>query len=281
MEGELKNITLGPAHLKVADLDRAIPFYENVIGFQVQSRDDGIARLGAGGPDLVVLHERPGALPVSRHSGLYHVAILYPSQLELARVLQRILATDTPIQGASDHGTHEAVYLPDPDGNGLELAADRPRAEWPDLSDITAIAPQPLDMGGLFNLVAGRDPVPEADPETKVGHLHLHVGDLDDARAFYGDALGLDVKTQIDTALFLSADGYHHHLGLNTWQGRGAPPAPDTATGLGHWTIELSSPDDVAATRARLGAAGHETGDIEKGFESRDPSGNAVHVISG
>lgn len=272
-------LTLGAAHLKVEDLDRAIAYYTEVIGFQVRERAAGIAHLGAGADDLIVLHERPGARRVSRHSGLYHVAILFPSQLELARVLQRIAETHTPIEGASDHGTHEAIYLPDSEGNGLELAWDRAPEQWPDLADITAIAPQPLDMGGLFNLVSGREAEPLAGAGTRVGHVHLHVADVAVSTHFYRDLLGFDLITEIDTAAFVSAGGYHHHLAFNTWQGRGAPPAPEDAIGLLHWTIELPEDSDVDAARARLTEAGAETTDVGGGFEVRDPSGNAVRVV--
>jgi catechol 2,3-dioxygenase len=272
-------LTLGAAHLVVSDLARAVDFYRDVIGLQLRESAAGVARLGAA-DDLIVLHEQPGAHRVSRHAGLYHVALLYSSQLELARVMQRIAESRTPIDGASDHGTHEAIYLPDPDGNGLELAWDRAPEQWPDLSDITAIAPQPLDMGGLFNLVSGREAEPEADPATKVGHIHLHVGDIAESLTFYRDLLGFDLITEIDTAAFVSAGGYHHHLAFNTWQGRGAPPSPDGAVGLLYWTIELPDLEDVAAARARLSAAGVQTKDVPGGFEARDPSANAVRVIA-
>lgn len=273
------DLKLGAVHLKVADLDRSIDFYRDVIGLTVRERQDGVAHLWAGGVDVIVLHELPGARRALRHSGLYHVAILYPSQLELARVAQRILESKTAIDGASDHGTHEAIYLPDPDGNGLELAADRPRDRWPDISNITAIAPQPLDMGGLFNLVSGREAEPEADPATKVGHMHLHVGDIPESLRFYRDLIGFDLIVEIDTAAFVSAGGYHHHLAFNTWQGRGAPPAPADATGLLHWTIELSGQEDVAAVRQRLAAAGISTDELDGGFEAADPSGNRLRVL--
>jgi catechol 2,3-dioxygenase len=272
-------LTLGAAHLKVADLDRAIAFYSEVLGFQLRERDGETAHLGAGADDLIVLHERPDGRRISRHAGLYHVAILYPTQLELARVVQRIAESHTPIEGASDHGTHEAIYLPDPDGNGLELAWDRAPSEWPNLADITAIAPRPLDMGGLFNLVSGRESVADADPGTVVGHVHLHVGDIAGSIAFYRDLLGFDLITEIDTAAFVSAGGYHHHLAFNTWQGRGAPPAPEDALGLVHWTIQLPADSEVEAARERLTAGGVGTSDVDGGFETRDPSGNAVRVV--
>jgi catechol 2,3-dioxygenase len=272
-------LRLGTAHLKVADLDRSVDFYERVIGLQLHGRDSDVARMGAGGEDILVLHERPGARHHSRVSGLYHVALLYDSQQQLAEVAQRILESQTPIDGASDHGTHEAIYLPDPDGNGLELAWDREPSQWPNLADIEAIAPRPLDMGGLFNLVSGRAAVPEAGPGLKVGHVHLHVGDIADSLAFYRDVVGFDLITEIDTAAFVSAGGYHHHLAFNTWQGRGAPPAREEDLGLLHWTVVLPA-DDVAALTDRLKAATIDVATGENGIEVVDPSGNRLRVVS-
>lgn len=273
-------LTLGAAHLKVAELDRSIAFYTDVLGLQLARREETEAGLSAGRDELIVLHETPGARSVSRHSGLYHVALLYPSQLELARVAQRIMVSKTPIQGASDHGISEAIYLPDPDGNGIELAADYPKDTWPDLSNVEAIAPNPLDMGRLFNLVSGREPEPDADPETTIGHVHLHVGDIAEGLGFYRDLLGFDLVTFMDSAAFVSAGGYHHHLAFNIWQGKGAPPTPLEAAGLHHWTIELPTKEDVTAARDRLNAAGIETDEFADGFAASDPWGIAFHVVS-
>lgn len=273
-------LTLGAAHLKVAELDRSIAFYTNVLGLQLARREGTEAGLSAGAAELIVLHETPGARSVSRHSGLYHVALLYPSQLELARVAQRIMVSETPIQGASDHGISEAIYLPDPDGNGIELASDYPKETWPDLSNVDAIAPNPLDMGRLFNLVSGREPEPEADPATTVGHVHLHVGDIAAGLAFYRELLGFDLVTYMDSAAFVSAGGYHHHLAFNIWQGKGAPPTPPEAAGLLHWTIELPSDADVTAARDRLDAGGVETVELPDGFAASDPWGIAFQVVS-
>jgi catechol 2,3-dioxygenase len=274
------DLKLGAAHLKVSELDRSIAFYTDVLGLQLGRRDGDEAGLSAGREELIVLHETPGARSVSRHSGLYHVALLYPSRLELARVAQRIMVSKTAIQGASDHGISEAIYLPDPDGNGIELAADYPRDGWPDLSNVEAIAPNPLDMGRLFNLVSGREPEPDADPATVIGHVHLHVGDVAEGLAFYRDLIGFDLVTFMDSAAFVSAGGYHHHLAFNVWQGKGAPPAPPEAAGLLYWTIELPSTADVSAVRERLTRGGVETTDIENGFAVNDPWGIALHVVS-
>lgn len=278
-------LRLGPAHLNVSDLARAIDWYERVVGVRVRERaeaaDGPTVALGAeGGEDVIVLHEVSGERPPRPTAGLYHVALLYPSRLELARVGQRVAGSSTRIDGASDHGTHEAFYLPDPFGNGLELAADRPREQWPDYTKMEAIRPQPLDVGGLFNLTSGREPAPLAEPGLVVGHVHLHVGDLEEAQAFYRDTIGFDLVAKLDTAAFVSAGGYHHHLAFNTWRGLGLPAAPQGAPGLRYWTIELPSTDDVTATKARIDGAGHETTSVGGGFAVADPWGLTLRVLA-
>jgi catechol 2,3-dioxygenase len=147
-------LRLGAVHLTVSNLDRSVAFYEDVIGLWLHSRAGAVASMGAGGEDLIVVHEEAGARRAERHAGLYHYALLHPSREELAHAALRLAATKTPIQGASDHGTHEAIYLPDPDGNGIELAADRPREACPQPLDYTG-GPQPLDLDGLLCAIAG------------------------------------------------------------------------------------------------------------------------------
>src|SRR5215211_204992 len=230
------HLRLGPVRIAVTDLDRSVPFYEDSIGLQLQRREDGTAVMGAGDGDLVFLEERPGARPPGRHAGLYHFALLHPAREELARAAQRLLVTRTPISGASDHGISEAIYLPDPDGNGIELAADRPRAAWPEGWDGR---PEPLDLKALLRLVAGEEPRRHADPGLVVGHLHLHVGDIERGLAFYRDIVGFEVQTLMPSAAFVSAGGYHHHLGFNIWRGPNVPPAPPGTVGLREWTVVL------------------------------------------
>jgi catechol 2,3-dioxygenase len=267
-------------HLTVSDLDRSVAFYERSIGLREQRRDGGEAGLGSGGEELLVLVEEPGARPAGRHAGLYHFALLHPSRIELARAAQRLAATQTPISGASDHGISEAIYLPDPDGNGIELAADRGRERWGDLSDPTVIGPKPLDLAGLMQLVEGAAPEPHAAPELGVGHLHLHVGDIDQALAFWRDLIGFEVMTEFPTAAFIAAGGYHHHLGLNTWRGEGAPPAPPGTVGLRHWTIVLDGRAEVEQIRDRLAAAGVEHSYADGRLVARDPWNHEVHVVA-
>jgi catechol 2,3-dioxygenase len=275
------SLRLGPVHLTVTALDRSIPFYESAIGLRLAGRDGGVASLGAGGEDLLVLTEEPQARPAGRHAGLYHFALLHPSRLELARAAQRLIATRTPVSGASDHKISEAIYLPDPDGNGIELASDRSREHWGDLSDPTALGgPEPLDMHGLLALVEGAEPRAHASDGLSVGHLHLHVGDIEEALRFWRDLIGFEVMTRFPSAAFIAAGGYHHHLGLNTWRGEGVPPMPAGAVGLRHWTVALEEPADVAAVRGRLEGAGAPVEESARGFLTRDPWRNAVMFTS-
>jgi catechol 2,3-dioxygenase len=265
------SLRVGAVELTVTDLDRSADFYENAIGLRLHRREDGRAALGAGGEDLLVLVEDRSARPAGRHAGLYHFALLHPSRLELARAAHRLAATRTRISGASDHGLSEAIYLPDPDNNGIELAADRGRERWGDLSDPTALGgPEPLDVAGLLALVADEEPVADVSPDTVVGHLHLHVGDMERGLAFYRDVIGFEVMTLLDSAAFVAAGGYHHHLGFNLWRGRGVPPVPAGVVGLRHWTIVLPAAD-AAALRERVIAAGAPYEERPEGLLVRDP----------
>jgi catechol 2,3-dioxygenase len=273
---------LGAVDLTVTDLDRSIAFYEEAIGLQAHRRAGGVAALGAGAEDLVVLHEDLTARPAGRHAGLYHVALLYPSREELARVVMRLAATRVPVQGASNHGTHEAIYLPDPDGNGLELAADFAREQWPDISSPEGYGggPAPLDIDDLLRTVQGEALSRLAAPGLAVGHVHLHVGDLADATTFYRDGLGFEVMTDLGTAVFVSAGGYHHHVGFNVWRGRGVAPVPSGVVGLRHWTLVVDGADELAAVRARLAAIGAPVESDLAGIATRDPSGITVRVVT-
>jgi catechol 2,3-dioxygenase len=272
---------LGAVHLVVGDLDRSVAYYEAAIGLRLHRRDGPLAAMGAGEEDLVLLHERPGARPAGRHAGLYHYALLFPTREELGRAAMRVAAARAPIQGASDHGTHEAIYLPDPDGNGIELAADRPRDRWPGLSgaDGYALGPTPLDLDGLL-AAAGDEQTPHAARGLRVGHVHLHVADLDAATRFYRDGLGFEVTMQMPTAVFLSAGGYHHHVAYNLWRGPGVPPAPPNAVGLRHWTLVLDGEVELEALRRRLAAIDASVEDRAEGALARDPSGIAVLVVT-
>ena len=272
------NLSLGPVELTVTSLDRSIEWYETALGLRLHSSADGIAALGDGTTVALRLVEDPQAQPAGRHAGLYHYALLYPSREELARAVIRLIGLRTPVQGASDHGTHEAIYLPDPDGNGIELAADRPRDQWPTPDEeFSRGGPMPLDVDNLLATVAGEDPSLKVGEGLRMGHVHLHVGSIEEGVAFYSDVLGFDVWAQIPSAAFVSAGGYHHHLGFNTWRGDGVGPAPEHTDGMRHWTIQIP---EIAELRARIERAGIPVSDAENGFIVRDPWGIALVVQS-
>ena len=272
-------LSLGPVHLTVSDLDRSVDWYEHALGLRTHSRADGTAELGDGARTVLVLVEDRNARPAGRHSGLYHYALLYPSREELARATVRLMNARTLVQGASDHGTHEAIYLPDPDGNGIELAADRPRDRWPSPEEeFGRGGPMPLDIENLLATVAGEQPRAQVGEGLRVGHLHLHVASIDEGLRFYRDVLGFDVWAQIPTAAFVSAGGYHHHLGFNTWRGEGIPAQPERTVGLRHWTVQLEREDELAEVRVRIEAAGIPVEANENGFVVRDPFGIPLRI---
>lgn len=250
---------LGAVRLQVSSLDRSIGWYERVLGMRLIGRDATQASLGARGSDapLVELRERAGVAPVPRRGrlGLYHYAILLPDRASLGRFIAH-LAESGERAGMSDHFVSEAVYLTDPDGLGIEVYADRPRSAWRADGGQLAMATEPLDADDLV-VAGGGVPWSGMPAGTVVGHVHLHVGDLGEGERFYHRALGLDkVVWGYPGALFLSAGGYHHHLGTNTWA-RGAEPASDADARLLEWEIVLPSRDDVAAAANSLRTEGY------------------------
>ena len=226
-------LRLGAVHLAVSDLARSVDFYRRVLGLELISEGDEGAVLGAAHDRaLLELTRLAHPSPVPRHSaGLFHVALLHPTRATLASTLMRIARASWPVTGASDHGVSEAIYLDDPDGLGLEIYSDRPRAQWPRVSDGSRIAmfTAPLDIEDLLTTAPAPDgtggPTTQIDPGTVVGHVHLKVSDVERALGFYRDALGFTLEASMPSAAFLGAGGYHHHFGLNSWQSSGAPPA--------------------------------------------------------
>jgi catechol 2,3-dioxygenase len=256
--------TIGSVSLTVSDLERARQFYERVIG------------LGPGSEPLE-LHGDPGAPALDRGAtGLFHFAILVPSRADLAQALVRIAEARWPLDGASDHLVSEALYLSDPDGNGIEIYRDRPREEWPVRDGQLQMATIPLDVNALLQEASQvrADTVP---PGTRIGHVHLQVSDLDETERFYSGVLGFDVTVRgYPGALFVSAGGYHHHIGLNTWHSAGgSPPLPGS---VGLRSFEVVLPDQAAfeSTVDRIRAAGIATETVDSGTLVRDPSGNGV-----
>jgi catechol 2,3-dioxygenase len=274
-------LRLSAVHLTVTDLDRSVAWYQAALGLRVHRHDVESAALGDGDEEVLVLHEDSTAKQPGRTSGLYHYALLFPTREELARTALRLAASKVPIQGASDHGTHEAIYLPDPDGNGIELAADRPRDQWPTPEqEFSGGGPNPLDLDALLASISGEELSAQVRPGLRVGHLHLHVGDIAAGLAFYRDVLGFEVWAKMPSAAFVSAGGYHHHLGFNTWRGEGAAPMPAGIVGLRHWTIVLDSDAEVETVRARVRAAGIASEDLPGGFAVTDPFGMVVHILA-
>jgi len=269
---------LGHVHLTVSDLDRALAFYQDIIGMQLHRREGQTAFLGAGQADILKLTGRPDARRVSGVTGLYHFAILVPSRQALARSLRRIAETRTPVQGFSDHGVSEAIYMPDPDGNGIEIYRDRPRDQWPFANGELQMVTDPLDVEGILAELAGQADVwPGLAPETVLGHVHLHVSDIAEAESFYGEVIGFDLMQRFGhSASFMSAGGYHHHLGLNIWAGRGAPPPPPDAVGLREYVIRLARRAELDRIIDRVQQAGIEMEQRPEGWFLRDPARNGL-----
>lgn len=275
---------LGPVELRITNLQRSEDFYSRVIGLTVLARDKQSVTLGLSDQPLVIVHEHPGALAPRRRAGLYHFALLFAERHDLAQAAYRIAHSRTPIQGATDHGTHEAIYLPDPDGNGIELAWDRPRHEWPALGEAESgrLAMVPLDIYALLETVSDGPLQERVDGGLTIGHMHLHVSDLDAARKFYITGLGMEEQMAIPTAAFVSAAGYHHHVAFNTWHGEGCPPVDPSAIGLACWHLHMPSADFAAVQQrlASLGVGLTPESSSETGPRMRlaDPSGNVVVV---
>jgi len=276
--------SMGAVRLTVADLDAARDFYRDAIGLTDLRPPDGLVRLGvdAAGAPLVELVGEPSAPPRPSHTtGLFHLAILVPSRADLARALQRLADARWRLTGASDHLVSEALYLNDPEGNGIEIYRDRPREEWPVRDGEIQMSTLPLDLDGVLGELRREDEGTGMPHGTRIGHVHLNVGDLTAAEAFYSGALGFDVTVRgYPGALFVSAGGYHHHVGLNTWTGEGAPPPPPGSRGLRRFEIRLPGTAELAAEEDGLREAGFEPtrdGDV---VSVADPSGNRVALAS-
>jgi catechol 2,3-dioxygenase len=278
-------LSIGSVALAVGDVGRSADFYERVLGLPVVYREED--RVGLGGsaehPLLELTGiEQPVLAPPGR-TGLFHVAWLHPSRATLADTVRRIVSARWPIDGASDHGVSEALYLSDPDGLGIEIYADRPRAQWerPPGGHGVNMVTLPLDIEDLLAQSALQPPG-EMPAETGVGHVHLKVSDVPRSSAFYGDALGFEEQAQMPSAAFLSAGGYHHHVGLNSWQSRGEGPAPDSAPGLRRVEFELADADALDALERRL-AGGHRGAPGARGQDGRlsvqDPDGQLLTFV--
>lgn len=272
---------IGRVRLQIADLERSLTYYEQVLGFRVLDRSVSRATLGAHGSDapLIELHEAAGAAPVppTGRLGLYHFAVLLPNRAALGRFIAHIGQLDVQV-GASDHLVSEAVYLHDPDGLGVEIYADRPRASWARQGGQIVMDTRPLDVPDLVRAANG-EAWTGMPAGTTVGHVHLHVGNIDQATAFFHTSLGLDaVVWSYPGALFLSAGGYHHHLGVNTWAGARAPRPGDGDARLLEWEIVVPRGEVTEAAARSMEAAGHGVVRDNSGWTIADPWGTMLRV---
>lgn len=277
-------IRVARVQLRTADLERALAFYQGVLGFKLVERNGATASLSPTGqpPSLLSLNEERTAWPrPPRATGLYHFAIRYPTRRDLAHALQRLARNKYPIHGASDHIVSEAIYLSDPDHNGVELYVDRPRAQWTWRNDQVEMATEALNLDDLLSTVQGEHSADDPPAQTDLGHIHLHVADLGEAERFYHGFLGLAVtQRSYPGALFFAANGYHHHIAANIWAGRAS--APENSVGLVSYRLELPSKESLSSFRSRAAVAGYETNTRwESGRELlrvRDPNGNWLEI---
>ena len=266
---------VGRVRLQVADLSRSLEFYVGLLGFTQLSAKPGSATLGVDGAPLIELEQRAGARTVMPRSrlGLFHFAILLADRASLGRVMLHLAQAGVGL-GMADHLVSEALYLSDPDGLGIEIYADRPRREWPRDGNELRMSTDPLDTGSLMRAAAGQ-PWTGMPAGTTIGHVHLHVRDLESAKHFYHEALGLDITLSgYPGALFMSAGGYHHHVGVNTWAGPRAEAPRDDEAQLLDWELVIPGPDAAAAARESLRTKGFDV-DAATGHVA-DPSGTKL-----
>ena len=275
--------TMGPVELTVADLDRSLGYYETAVGLTARERENGRASLGTAERELLVLVEQPGAQPADGYTGLYHFALLVPARVDLARWLAHAARDRVELTGLSDHYVSEAIYLRDPDHHGIEIYTDRPREVW-EGEVAERMTTLPLNVQSLMGELAEPDAASfDGLPDgTVMGHVHLRVAAIDDTVAFYRDVIGMGLMASLGPyAAFLSAGGYHHHLGANTWESAAASPAPAGSAALSHYSVVLpgEAERDLVMERVRsAGVAIEEDGD---GPIVRDPSGNALLLRAG
>jgi catechol 2,3-dioxygenase len=283
------NLRISSVQLDVSDLPRSVDFYERTLGLPLISRDDHHAWLGSDPlhPALVLGDLAAPTLLQPGATGLYHVAWLHPTRAALAETVRRVAGARWPFEGASDHGVSEALYLSDPDGLGIEIYVDRPREQWqrPPSGHGVKMVTLPLDLDDLL-AQSTAEPAAVVAPQTGIGHIHLKVSDVPRTAAFYRDALGLEEQAQLPSAAFLAAGGYHHHVGANSWQSRGAGPAPDSAPGLRRVEFKLSDVDALDALERTLadapdqGSSRSAERDSAVDLSVRDPDGLMLSFIA-
>jgi catechol 2,3-dioxygenase len=275
------SLQMGPVTLTVADLDRSTAFYAHAVGLDVLARGRGSAVLGApGGTGVLHLEEVPGAPPADGYPGLFHFALVVPRRVDLATYVAHVARQRIPLVGVADHAVSEAVYLQDPDHHGIEVYWDRPRPEWEGRVE-ELMTTLPLDVDGLLGELA--DPASARfdglAADTRMGHVHLRVNDVPRSIAFYRDVLGLDLMVQLGgQAAFLAADGYHHHIGANTWETSRRVPPPEGTAGLREVSVLLPDAATRDAVVRRAADAGQEPSDAagDGAIRIQDPSGSTL-----
>ncbi|QDP41879.1 VOC family protein [Radiobacillus deserti] len=268
--------------LIVSDIERAITFYVDTLGFKVKKRQNGVASLTVDGKQTIITLEQPEAVTEkeARRTGLYHFAVLVPTRKDLALVLKRLLEKGYPLQGASDHLVSEALYLSDPDGHGVEIYADRPSERWTWRNGEVVMTTAAIDGPDL--LAEAEEYVWGGLPSnTVLGHIHLHVAELDEVRRFYTDGLGFQVvNSQYGTqVLFVSTNGYHHHVGLNIWNGRNAPKPSSNSVRMKYFTVSYPSVEEMEQVVRRLELLNAPFHFVEDAVFTKDPSGNQIELV--
>ncbi|GAB3059083.1 catechol 2,3-dioxygenase [Salinicoccus sesuvii] len=271
---------LGYVELQVSDLDESAQFYEDLIDFSILKQNDNTVELTADGtsPQLILTHDDNFEARSPRTTGLYHLAVLVPTRQDLALSIQHLMASEYPLQGASDHQYSEALYLADPDGNGIEIYTDRDSAEWVrDDNGGYVGATDQLDLENLFAEIGDAKWNGLANG-TRIGHMHLQASDLEASEAFYVDALGFDIVAQDSHMLFVSKDAYHHHIGMNTWMGTDIPEPSENTLGLKRFTFHLTE-DEYQEAKAGLTEGDFEFEEDNETLTVEDPAGVELKLI--
>jgi catechol 2,3-dioxygenase len=272
---------VGMVTMRVRQLDPIADFYRDLLGLTVMERSGTAALLGSGGVKLLALEAHPDAATESRSAaGLFHTAFLMPTRKDLARWLVHAATNRVPFSGFADHRVSESVYLDDPEGNGIEVYADRDPSLWQWSAGTVTMATDQLNIDDLLTLTDTRtSDYAKAPDGLRIGHVHLRVGDIAQAENFYHGTVGLDPTRRRNGASFLSSGHYHHHLGMNVWQSAGAGRRDERATGLAWFSLEVEKQDLLAAQEERLRKAGAQLAPVENGLEAVDPWGTRVRLV--
>lgn len=275
------HVFVGKVNLKVENLERSLAFYQQIIGFKLLGRKENKALLTADGRTALLSIEQPENVKVKqpRTTGLYHFALLLPTRSDLGSILQHLLNSGYPLQGASDHLVSEALYLADPDGNGIEIYRDRPSSTWEWNDGEVVMATKPLDAEAVLSEGNGK-PWTGLPSATLMGHIHLHVSELEQTENFYQNGLGFEVVSNYhNQALFISTGHYHHHIGLNVWNGIGAPSPLENSVGLESFTLVFPSEEAREQAINQLREIGAAVSKENQDFFTKDPSGNIIRLV--